>query len=138
MGVQNPTGAGPQQRGVAVDKGRPGGKAPAYATYCSFRLTNTGKDAATDPALHPQDERTHLRNDIYRLSTSATGAGWSAHLPNNLTTAAFGKSVDVPVYVTRTPGSSHSATVKLTATSVSDQGKTTTSTCKVKTQDTGQ
>ncbi|MEU6713901.1 peptidase M6 [Nonomuraea sp. NPDC046802] len=136
IGVRNPAGAGPQQRGVAVTKGTPGGKAPARATTCSFRLTNTGKDAATDPALHPQDERAHLRNDIYRLSTSATGAGWSANLSNNLTTAAFGQSVDVPVHVTRTPGSAHSATVSLTATSVSDPGKTTTSTCKVKTQDT--
>ncbi|MFD0474479.1 hypothetical protein ACFQ0B_44225 [Nonomuraea thailandensis] len=136
LGVRNPAGAGPQQRGVALGNGRAGGKAPEYATNCSFRLTNTGKDAATDPALHPQDERAHLRNDVYRLSARAAGPGWSAHLPNNLATAAFGESADVPVFVTRTPGSARSATVTLTATSVSDPGRTATSTCKVKTKDT--
>jgi M6 family metalloprotease-like protein len=136
IGVQNPKGAGPQKRGVAVAKGRPGGKAPENATYCSFRVTNTGRDAATDPALHPQDERAHLRNDIYRLSASAEGNGWSAQLPSNLTTAAFGASADVPVYVTRAPGGAHSGTVELTATSVSDPAKKATSTCKVKSKDT--
>lgn len=136
IGVQNPKGAGPQRRGVALTKGKPGGKAPEYATTCSFRLTNTGRDAATDPALHPQDERAHLRNDIYRLSASASGGGWTAQLQNNLATATFGASADVPVFVTRTPGSSHSATVTLKASSVSDPSKTATATCKVKTKDT--
>ncbi|WP_143022235.1 peptidase M6 [Nonomuraea maritima] len=136
IGVQNPKGAGPQRRGVALTKGKPGGKAPEYATTCSFRLTNTGRDAATDPALHPQDERAHLRNDIYRLSASASGGGWTAQLQNNLATATFGASTDVPVFVTRTPGSSHSATVTLKASSVSDPSKTATATCKVKTKDT--
>jgi M6 family metalloprotease-like protein len=136
IGVQNPNGAGPQQRGVAVAPGKPTGRAPAWATDCTFPVTNTGQDAATDPALHPQDERAYLRSDIYRLSTAVAGSGWSAQLPNNLTTAAFGKSVNVPVYVTRTPGSARSATVKLTATSVSDPRKTATSTCKVNVSDT--
>ncbi|SDI61831.1 M6 family metalloprotease domain-containing protein [Nonomuraea jiangxiensis] len=136
LGVQNPAGAGPQKRGVALEKGTVGGKAPELATYCSFRLTNTGKDAATDPALHPQDERAQLRNDVYRLSASASSSGWAAQLPNNLTTAAFGKSVDVPVFVTRTPVSAGSTTIQLTATSVSNPGKAATASCKVKTKDT--
>ncbi|SEH02277.1 M6 family metalloprotease domain-containing protein [Nonomuraea solani] len=125
IGVQNPAGAGPQRRGVAV-------QARAQGTTCAFKVTNTGRDAATDPALHPQDERAHLGNDIYRLSASAAGAGWSAHLPNDLATAAFGRSADVPVQVTRAPGGARSATIRLTATSVSDPGKTATSTCKVR------
>ncbi|MFI7612069.1 peptidase M6 [Nonomuraea terrae] len=137
IGVQNPEGAGPQQRGVALTKGKPVGGAPAHATNCSFRLTNTGKDAATDPALHPQDERAHLKNDVYRLSASAAGEGWQAQLPNDLATAAFGESVEVPVFVTRTPDSAHAGTVTLTAASVSDPAKTATATCKVKTKDTG-
>jgi len=94
---------------------------------CTFKVTNTGADAATDPALHPQDETAALHNDIYRLSASASGAGWTATLRNALATAKFGESVSVPVYVTR--GQSASNTITLTATSVSDPSKTSTATC---------
>src|SRR5262249_53421353 len=92
-------------------------------------LTNSGTDAATDPSLHPQDETASFHNDIYRLSASATGSGWNAALRNALATARFGQSVVVPVYVTRDAGAAPSGTVKLTATSVSDESKTATGTC---------
>jgi len=124
VGVQNPDGAGPQRRGVAVSPGRPAGPAG-----CTFPLTNTGKAAATDPALHPQDERAYLRNDVYRLSAATSGKGWSARLPNDLTTAAFGQTVTVPAYATRSAGGSRAAVLKLTATSVSDPHKKATATC---------
>jgi M6 family metalloprotease-like protein len=124
VGVQNPAGAGPQKRGVAVAS-EPGDS----LNTCTFKLTNTGADAASDPALHPQDETAALHNDIYRLAASASGAGWSADLRNALATAKFGDSVDVPVYVSRAPGAASANTVTLTATSVSDPAKTATATC---------
>ena len=130
LGVQNPAGAGPQTRGVAV---RPGVVSGNPAANCSFPVTNTGVDAPTNPGLHPQDERPYLHNDIYRLSVSAQGPGWSAQLYNNLTTAAFGQSVTVPVYVTHAAGGAASATVTLTATSVSDPTKTSSATCALRT-----
>jgi M6 family metalloprotease-like protein len=136
LGVQNPTGAGPQTRGVAVQRGHATGQTPGWAANCQFPVTNTGTDAATDPALHPQDERAYLHNDVYRLSASVHGSGWTAQLYNNLTTAPFGQTADVPVYVSRDPGSTSAATVKLTATSVSDPGKTATATCTVHVSDT--
>src|SRR5262249_20943470 len=92
---------------------------------------NTGVDAATSPSLHPQDETAYLHNDIYRLAASATGAGWTAQLSNELATARFGETVSVPVYVTRTAGSAASSSVSLTATSVSDGSKTSTASCAV-------
>jgi hypothetical protein len=100
-------------------------------TNCEFSLTNSGTDAATDPALHPQDETASFHNDIYRLSAAANGAGWSAQLRYALATARFGQTVTVPVYVARTDGAAPSATVTLTATSVSDETKTATATCAV-------
>jgi M6 family metalloprotease-like protein len=124
LGVQNPTGAGPQTRGVAVAS-QPG---DALNT-CTFKLTNTGAGAPTDPALHPQDETASFDNDIYKLSASASGQGWTAELRNALATAKFGESVDVPVYVARTAESAARNTVTLTATSVSDPSKTATATC---------
>ena len=45
---------------------------------CTFTVKNTGVNAPTDPALHPQDETASLHNDIYRLSASASGSGWKA------------------------------------------------------------
>lgn len=126
IGVQNPAGAGPQTRGVAVAGGARTGNSP----NCSFPLTNTGVDAPTDPALHPQDERAFLHSDIYRLSVSAQGAGWSAQLANNLATAAFGQTVKVPVHVS--PGSAPAGRVRLTAISVSDPAKTATATCTLR------
>jgi hypothetical protein len=135
IGVQNPSGAGPQTRAVAVGAGSVTGSAPAGAANCSFPLTNTGVDAATSAGLHPQDERAYLHNDIYRLSTSVTGSGWTAQLYNNLTTAAFGQSVSVPVYVTTT-ATSGSTSVTLTATSVSNPARTATATCTVSVADT--
>jgi hypothetical protein len=124
LGIQNPDGAGPQTRGVAIAS-EPG---DALNT-CTFKVTNTGVAAPTDPALHPQDERASLESDIYRLSASASGQGWKAELRNALATAKFGESVDVPVYVSRTAESAASNTVTLTATSVSDPSKTATASC---------
>jgi hypothetical protein len=132
LGIQNPAGAGPQTRGVSL-AGAAAQTAPAVGGYtnCEFTLTNSGVDAATDPALHPQDETASFHNDIYRLSASASGAGWSAQLRNALATARFGQTVTVPVYVARADGAAPSATVTLTATSVSDETKTATATCAV-------
>ena len=93
-------------------------------------MNNTGVAAATDPALHPQDETAHLNNDIYRLSATASGSGWHAQLPNDLATAPFGDATTARVYVTRDidavdPGS----VVTLTATSVSDGTRSDVGTC---------
>jgi hypothetical protein len=59
-----------------------------------------------------------------------------AQLYNNLSTAAFGQTVNVPVYVSRVPHGADTSTVTLAATSVSDPGKTTSATCTVHTADT--
>jgi M6 family metalloprotease-like protein len=130
IGVQNPAGAGPQKRGVALSAA-PAQWVDTTAATCHFPLTNSGVDAPTDPALHPQDETAFLHNDIYRLTVASAGAGWSAQLRNALATARFGDSVDVPVYVTRSEPSVGNATITLTATSVSDTSKTATATCLI-------
>ncbi len=65
LAVRSLDGAGPERRGVRL--GRPtAGRDGAWAT-CTFPLTNTGAGA-----------------DVYRLTASAVGAGWSAHLRNAL------------------------------------------------------
>jgi len=130
IGVQNPTGAGPQTRGVAVANA-PAEQVSSSNANCRFQLTNTGADAATDQSVNPQDESLSFHNDVYKLSTSASGDGWSAQLYNDLATARFGDTVSVPVYVTRTAAAAAGGTITLTATSVSDASKTATATCAV-------
>ena len=49
--------------------------------------------------------RRSSRSDVYRLSASATGTGWTAYLKNALATAKFGESVSVPVYIEKGTGS---------------------------------
>jgi M6 family metalloprotease-like protein len=101
----------------------------AGATSCTFDLTNTG--AAGASTGHPDDATRWLDSDVYRLSVSATGAGWDAELPNALATAKAGETVDVPVHVSRAGDAAKAGSVTLTATSESDPSKTVTQTCAV-------
>ena len=73
------------RRSAAWRSPRPPTRAlPAMSANCVFKVTNTGTAAPTDASLHPQDANAYLNNDIYRLSVSVEGQGWSAQLPNAL------------------------------------------------------
>jgi M6 family metalloprotease-like protein len=123
VGVKSLDGAGPQTRGVALASPQLGA-AEGYTT-CTFNLKNTGASAAT-PDVHPQDASAYLNSDIYRLSASASGTGYSAYLKNAFATAKFGESVDVPVYIEKGAGS---GTITLNAVSESDPSKTASAVC---------
>ena len=73
----------------------------------------------------------YLKGDVYRLSATADGRGWTASLPNELATADSGRSTVVSVDARRGPGGAHLAKVTLTATSESDPSKTAKATCLV-------
>ena len=81
VGVRSLDGAGPQTRGVSMAAGVPGTDSALQLATCTFPLTNTGAAAAV-PNVHPQDASTYLSSDIYRLSATANGTGWSAALRN--------------------------------------------------------
>ncbi|MFF7726616.1 M6 family metalloprotease domain-containing protein [Streptomyces sp. NPDC008001] len=123
IGVKSLDGAGPQVRGVALGKGTVKRGPERGRAVCTFGLANTGKAAPQgDPAPS---------SDVYRLSATATGRGWSAWLPNRLSAAASGTSVPVDVAVTAKPGADRKGTVTLTARSESDPGKTAKATCSL-------
>jgi hypothetical protein len=123
LGVRSLDGAGPHERGVTLAAPAGRDETRAFISY-SFKLSNTGAAAPIDAALHLQDTVPHVAHDIYRLSVTAEGAGWSAQLANALSAVKFGESAYVPVYVS--PGTAPTATVTLTATSESDRTKTAT------------
>jgi hypothetical protein len=125
IGVQSLDGNGPQARGVKLGSPSAVGTDGDYST-CTIPLTNTGTAAAIDPASSPTDVTPYVGGDVYRLSASASGTGWTAQLRNALATAKFGETIQVPVYFTRGTGA---GSVTLTATSVSDSSKTVSATC---------
>ncbi len=81
------------------------------------------------PTTHPQDASAYLGSDVYRLSASASGTGWTAHLKNALATAKFGETVQVPVYIDKAAGAAATGSVTLNATSESDPTKSMSVNC---------
>ncbi len=130
IGVRSLDGSGPQTRGISLSP-EASQKQQAPFTVCAFTLTNTGKAAASDAALHPQEAAAYLNSDIYRLSASVEGQGWTAQLQNALAAVQFGGSVSVPVYASKAAGGAASAKVILKAQSESDPAKTATAACVV-------
>jgi hypothetical protein len=87
-------------------------------------LKNTGTAVPSDPALHFQDSTAVLNSDIYRLSATVEGQGWTAQLANVLAAVKFGESRSILVYVSHGPQSAAGARVTLRAVSESDPSKT--------------
>ena len=130
LGVRSLDGSGPQERGVDL-RGPDDIAAREGSTLISFLLTNGGDSRASDPTLHPDDASAYLTSDIYRLSISMEGEGWSGRLPNALVSVEAGRSRELTVLVTRGQGAPDSATLTLTATSESDPSATATATVRV-------
>ncbi|MFC5822235.1 M6 family metalloprotease domain-containing protein [Nonomuraea insulae] len=129
VAVRSLDGSGPQKRGVRLlpAAGLPTAK---NTSTCRFPLFNTGK-AAPAQGQHPEDVSAYLNSDLYRLKAEVQGKGWTAQLPNALSSVAFGKQSLVSVNAVRAAGGDRLARVKLTATSESDPSKTMTATCPV-------
>ena len=130
LGVRSLDGSGPQKRGVDL-RGPTDIRALEATTLIPFLLTNRGDSEASDPALHPEDASAYLTSDIYRLSLSMEGEGWSGRLLNALVAVEAGKSIELTVPVTGGQAAVDSATLTLTATSESDPSATVTATVKV-------
>ena len=128
VAVRSLEGPGGNDHGVSLEK-PPIAIVARPSADCIFQINNSGRIKLT-AADRPNEPYAH--DDLYRLSVSVDGAGWTAQLRNALAAVEFGKSASVPVYVTRTPGAASSAVVTLTAKSETDPSKTATAICKVK------
>ncbi len=130
LAVKSLDGGGPQERGAWLEA--PAETAVARPnTPVTFTLRNTGTAAETDPGWHPMDARAYLNSDVYRLSVSVEGQGWSARLRNGLAAVEFGGSKEVMVAVTCEDPEAPPATITLMATSESDPSKTAAATVRV-------
>jgi len=132
LAVRSLDGAGPQVRGVALSSG-PSPKVKGPATPVSFTLTNTGHGLTQAAAAGSPGAvmGAHFGSDVYRLSVTVEGTGWSARLLNALAAVEAGASEQVTVHVSRERGAAKSATITLRATSESDPSETAASVVKV-------
>ena len=119
-------GSGPQERGVALaaPPAAAGLRVKEPDTPVAFTLTNTGRPAGADADAV-------FDADVYRLSVSIEGRGWTARLPNGLAAVKCGASQPVTVYLARDAKSAKTATVTLRATSESDPTKSATAAAKL-------
>jgi len=130
LAVRSLDGSGPQARGITLDA--PENRiVKKSSTPFTFTLNNTGTGERTEPELHPSDASLYLNSDVYRLSVTVEGEGWTAQLLNGLACVEFGESQQVEVYVLSQGGSAQTATVTLKAVSESDASKTAEATVQV-------
>ena len=130
LAVRSLDGSGRQGRGVSLEvQAEQIVRQPN--TPIAFTLSNTGTAAEANPALHPADARPYLTSDVYRLSVSVEGEGWSAQLINGLAAVGSGAFQTVTVYVSQETGGAKPAAVTLRATSESDPSKTAQASVKV-------
>jgi hypothetical protein len=115
VGVRSLDGAGSQSRGVTAT-GPSALTAANSAAMLDVSVTNTGSGTAPAP----------FGNDIYRVSVTASGDGWTAAVQNALLTIPNGAKANVPVWIARTAAATASGSVIVKITSESDPTKTAT------------
>jgi M6 family metalloprotease-like protein len=130
LAVRSLDGAGPQKRGVAL-KAPKSVKIGRGASEIAFELKNTGEPVPTDAALHPMDAGPYLNADVYRISATVEGQGWTVELPNALAVAEFGKVRSLRAFVVAGQDSAKTATVTIRAVSESDPTKIISASIKV-------
>jgi hypothetical protein len=119
VAVRNLDGAGDFQRAVSVEQPQ------HYAVGASTALvrlpvTNTGEAGSGV-----------FGSDVYRITSSIEGDGWSVWQPNELAAVAAGDSVTVPAFATMADGAAETATMTMTATSESDPSASVTVTVEL-------
>jgi M6 family metalloprotease-like protein len=121
IGVRSLDGPGPQMRDFDVSSPTVR-RVKGNAGYVYFTVKNIGEPSATDQSLHYQNTSGWLNSDIYRLSVTSEGTGYSVHLLNSLISLEPGETAEVPVYVEHVKSSPWKVKVNLTVQSESDPG----------------
>jgi len=130
LAVKSLDGAGPQARGAALS-GPTKAMVAGADTPIAFTLKNTGAAAEIDAATHPSGNGAFLNSDVYRLSVSIDGKGWTAAVLNTLAAVGPGQTKPVTVYVTADAGAAARAKITLKAVSESDPSKSAVATVTV-------
>jgi hypothetical protein len=119
LAIRSLDGSGGQERRGRLE-GPDEARAEELYTPLTFTLSNTGAPAGSESVLHPDDARPYLDSDLYRLSLSVEGEGWSGRLLNELAAVGAGESRAVTVYISAAATAEASASLTLKAVSESD------------------
>jgi M6 family metalloprotease-like protein len=119
LAIRSLDGSGGQERRGRLE-GPDEASAEELYTPLTFTLSNTGAPAGSESVLHPDDARPYLDSDLYRLSLSVEGEGWSGRLLNELAAVGAGESRAVTVYISAAATAEASASLTLKAVSESD------------------
>lgn len=123
LAVRSLDGEGPNIKSVSL---MPWRVATDKSYRLDFTLTNTGHAVAQPTGAHPREQPTYFDWDVYRLSASVKGEGWTVDLQNALAAVRFGASQPVTVFASHTSNASKDAFVTVTATSESNPTLTST------------
>ena len=124
VAVRNLDGAGAFQRGVSVAAPAVVGPVGGSSVQLRATVTNTGQAGVGV-----------FDSDVFRITSTVDGEGWTVHLPYEVYAAKPGESLVAQAYATAGAGATESATVTLTATSESDPTQTMSVTYELTTTD---
>ena len=127
LAVRSLDAAGPRDRKdvlMAPSPFKDGLPAGPGFTPISFALVNASAPAGTEAG-------SAFGSDVYRLSASVEGQGWSARLLNALAAVKAGGESPITVFIVHGPQAAKSATVTLRAVSESDPSRILTATVKL-------
>jgi hypothetical protein len=119
VAVRSLDGAGDFQRGVSVEQPQHYAVGDSTALV-RLPLTNTGEAGSGV-----------FGSDVYRITSSIEGDGWSVWQPNEIAAVAAGSRVTVPAFATAAEGAAETATLTMTATSESDPSASVTVTVEL-------
>jgi hypothetical protein len=122
LGVRSLDGAGPQPRGVTADAS-PTVDVSGTSGRLEVRVSNTGSGAAPADAGHFAAPPSTFASDVYRVSVTADGAGWSVNLENALVAIPNGDNATIPVSIGRDASVKAPGRVTVTIVSESDPSK---------------
>ena len=122
MAVRSLDGAGPHVRGIGVASSSIAKE--GARDVITVALRNDGRAAAVPAGTHPRPDRAAFGSDVYRLTATVDGRGWSVDLPNSLVAIENGSAREIRAYVRKTNAASPTATITVRAVSESDRSKT--------------
>ena len=125
LAVRSLDGAGPHTRGVSLTAS-PLTDDSGGRFHLPLTLTNTGHAASTPVSAHPRDASAFLDSDVYRLTATVDGFGWTVNLQNALAALKPGAAQPVQAFVRHTGAASERAVVTVTARSESDPTRVAT------------
>jgi M6 family metalloprotease-like protein len=130
LAVRSLDGSGPQPRGlmtIPARKSREDGRELVTVT-----LINSGAAVKLPDDLHPRRRDSAFSSDVYRVTATIRGTGWSADVGNEFVAIPFKEMREVRIMARHNNSASSSATLSWRAASESDPTKFVTGRMELK------